>query len=133
MISRLDDEIHIVEARIALARTAIAELVDASEEAVRNAVASPRTLLGVVAFGFAVGVVLRSRRLAGGAPVTRGLLGLFVGAAGAFVRARYGSPWTLAASVLSKARRPVRDTPRLPQAHGSDGHDAPGAAPTAVL
>ena len=132
MIRRLDDEIRIVEARIARARTAIAELADASEEALRNAVASPRTLLGVVAFGFAVGVVLRSRRLAGGAPVTRSLLGLFAGVAGAFVRARYGSPWTLVASVLSRARRPVRETPRLAQAPNRDGHDAPGAASTAA-
>jgi len=133
MIRRLDDEIRIVEARIAQARTEIAELVDASEEALRNAVASPRTLLGVVAFGFAVGVVLRSRRLAGGgAPVTRSLVGLFAGVAGAFVRARYGSPWTLVASVLSRARRPVRETPRLAQAPNRDGHDAPGAASTAA-
>jgi hypothetical protein len=132
MRRRLDVEIRIVEARIARARTAIAELADASEEALRNAVASPRTLLGVVAFGFAVGVVLRSRRLAGGAPATRSLLGLFAGVAGAFVRARYGSPWTLVASVLSRARRPVRETPRLAQAPNRDGHDAPGAASTAA-
>jgi hypothetical protein len=106
-MSRLDEEIRAVEARIARGRTGLATLMGDCEETARDAVAAPKSLLAVAALGFALGEMLRPARAA--PPRSRGVKGLLAGAALALIRARYGSPWALARRIWSEA--PPRHAP----------------------
>lgn len=100
-MSRLDEEIRAVEARIARERTGLATLIDDCEETARDTVAAPKSLFAVAALGFALGEMLRPARAAPAR--SRGVKGLLAGAALALIRARYGSPWVLARRIWSEA------------------------------
>ncbi|HSD53828.1 MAG TPA: hypothetical protein VLC47_06660 [Burkholderiales bacterium] len=102
MMTDLDDEIRTVESRIVRERNGLAALLDDCEEAARDAVASPQSLLAVAALGFVLGEALRPGRAAAEARKRR-LVGLLAGVALGLIRARYGSPWLLAPRIWTQA------------------------------
>jgi len=126
----LDDEIHTVEAQIARERDGIAALLEDCGETARDAVTSPKTLLGVAALGFVLGEALRANRSNGPSP--RHSVGtLLAGTALALMRASPVSPWRLAQRLWSdvrpqpaRAARPASGDIR-PKTRSSSGRGAP--------
>ena len=127
----LDDDIRAVEERIARERTGLAALAEDCEETARDVVASPESLLAVAAVGFMLGEVLRpSRRSTRGRKT--GFTGMLLGAGVALLRARYGSPWSLAEAILSRAAERSRARagplyPRSPSAQPASDEPLNGA------
>jgi len=126
----IDDDIRAVEERIARGRNGLAALAEDCEETARDAVASPKSLLAVAALGFVLGEALgRSPR---SARSRKGLAGMLLGAGVALLRARYGSLWSLAEVVLSRAAERDRARagplyPRSPAAPPPGGDAVKGA------
>ena len=112
----IDDDIRAVEERIARERNGLAALAEDCQETARDVVASPKSLLAVAAVGFMLGEALhrspRSRRSR-----SAGFAGMLLGAGAALLRARYGSPWSLAEAILSRAaeRNRARAGPLYPR------------------
>jgi hypothetical protein len=102
MMGDLEEEIRALEERIARERSELVRLLEDWGDTLRDTVARPKNLFAVAALGFVLGEALRPGR-----PATkthrRGIGGLLTGAALALVRARYGSPWTLARQFWSQA------------------------------
>ena len=90
-----DDEIAVVERRIARERNALALLAEDWAGTARDALVSKRSLFAVAALGFVLGDTLRPKRSAG-AVRKLGLGGILGGIVFSALRARYGSPWALA-------------------------------------
>lgn len=107
MTTRLEQEIGAVETRLARTRSDLAALAAEWVGGAREAIASPRSLLGVAAIGFFLGEALRRPSRLEPAK-RRGVAGLLAGGALALVRARYGSPLALARRIWSA---PVRGRP----------------------
>ncbi len=115
----LDDEIRIVERRIAREREGVAALADDWCATLRDAVVSGKSLLGVAALGFVLGEALRPAK-AGGATRKLGLGGMLIGLTASLLRARYGTPWALGELALRGWRGATgRGAPR-PPSHPSD-------------
>jgi hypothetical protein len=100
----LDDDIREVEVRLARRRDGLAVLGGEWVEALRDTLVSGRSLLGVAAFGFALGEMLRPRS-GGAAPAGRGAGGVLLALASILLRARFGSPWQIAWSAVQAWRR----------------------------
>jgi hypothetical protein len=100
----LDDDIREVELRLARRRSGLAVLGGEWVEALRDTLVSGRSLLGVAAFGFALGEMLRPRS-AGAARGGRGTGGVLLAFASILLRARFGSPWQIAWSAVQAWRR----------------------------
>lgn len=102
----LDDEIREVELRLARRRSGVSVLADEWVAALRDALVSGKSLLGVAAVGFAVGEMLRGPSgRAGRARSRRGVGAVLLGLAGLLLRARFGSPWQFAWSAVDAWRR----------------------------
>lgn len=108
---KLDDEIVQVEKRIAGRKTQITYVGKATGRRTLDGLASPVTLAGALALGFAVGGRVgrkrppeRRRDRAGKAKAT-GLVGLALSGAMWFVRAQFGSPMGLAQVLIEKFQR----------------------------
>ena len=107
----LDDDIRGVELRLARRRSGLGLLARDWAAALRDTLVSGRSLLGVAAFGFALGEIMRPRmvrdaraRRGGGRSTGGALLAL-----GTFlVRLRFGPPGKIAWSVLEAWRRQRR-------------------------
>lgn len=97
----LDDDIREVELRLARHRSGLAVLAGDWVDALRDTLVSGRSLLGVAAFGFALGEMLRPRSTR----VGRGTGGVLLALAGILLRARFGSPWQIAWSAVQAWRR----------------------------
>ena len=99
----LDEDIREVELRLARRRSGLAVLADDWVEALRDTLVSGRSLLGVAAFGFALGEMLRPRsvRVRAG----RGTGAVLLALASILLRARFGSPWQIAWSAVQAWRR----------------------------
>ena len=113
---KLDDEIVDVEKRIAGRKTQISYVGKATGKRAMDGLASPVTLAGALALGFAMGGRLGRKRpperrhdRAGKAKVT-GVVGLLLSSAMWFVRAQYGSPMGLAQALMQKFQH--RKAPR---------------------
>ncbi len=80
----LDAELVEIEARIAAERIALEIAINDCTASLRNAVASPKTLLALTGVGFAVGKLMFGRPSAASTPVAKkvGLLGMLTGVAG---------------------------------------------------
>jgi hypothetical protein len=118
----LDDEIRAVELRLAQRRNIVAALTGDWAGALRDTLVSGKSLLGVAAVGFAVGEILRPAA-ASGTRRRRSLGGagsVLLGLASFVLRARYGSPWQLAASAIDawRRRRPAGALSAAPRAGG---------------
>jgi hypothetical protein len=101
-----DDEIRIVEQRIARRRETLVELANECEERARDKAASPAVLGAAVAAGFLLGNAMQGTR--GGRPESGvGVGSLLVGAAWSLLRMRYGSIARLAQLILNVARTPA--------------------------
>lgn len=122
-------ELQEVEMRLARERADLAALARNLGETARDAVATPRNLLGVAAFGFLLGEMLQSRRGDKRPRRRRGLAGLLLGAGIAVLRARYGSPFHLARELWMRAPEPTRRSRRYPV---SAGGGAPRPSPAGV-
>jgi hypothetical protein len=101
----LDDDIREVELRLARRRNGVALLAGDWAAALRDTLVSGKSLLGVAALGFAVGEVLRPASSRTGKRSGRGTRGLLLGLASLLLRARFGSPWQLAAAAADAWRR----------------------------
>jgi len=103
----LDDDIREVELRLARHRSGLAVLAGDWMDALRDTLVSGRSLLGVAAFGFALGEMLRPRsaRAGRGARGGRGTGGVLLALASILLRARFGSPWQIAWSAVRAWRR----------------------------
>jgi hypothetical protein len=108
----LDEEIQTLENRIARERDGVATLLEDCGETVRDAVTSPKALLGVAALGFVIGEALRVGRRSSTAPRPRGTFGtVLASTALALLRASPTSPWLIARHLWSEVRpRPARAT-----------------------
>lgn len=114
---KLDDEIVQVETRIAGRKSQISYVGKATGKRAMDGLASPVTLAGALALGFAMGGRLGRKR----APERRsgraakakasGIAGLLMTGAMWFVRAQYGSPVGLAQAMMQKFSR--RNSPRV--------------------
>ena len=106
-MSVLDDDIREVELRLARRRNGLAVLGGEWVEALRDTLVSGRSLLGVAAFGFALGEMLRPRSARGAraARAGRGPGGVLLALASILLRARFGSPWQIAWSAVQAWRR----------------------------
>jgi hypothetical protein len=103
----LDDDIREVELRLARRRSGLAVLAGDWVEALRDTLVSGRSLLGVAAFGFALGEMLRPRYVhaARAARPGRGAGGVLLTLASVLLQARFGSPWQIAWSTIQAWRR----------------------------
>lgn len=101
----LDDDIRDVELRLARRRSGVALLADDWVGALRDTLVSGKSLLGVAALGFAVGEILRPAGAGTGRRRSKGGASLLVSLAALFLRARYGSPWRMAAAAVDAWRR----------------------------
>jgi hypothetical protein len=119
-VDRLDDEIREVENRIALERLALDDAIHGCTNSLREAVASPRTLLAVLGVGFAVGKLLFSGGKPAPAPAVTpqkaGVFGLLTGVAGAalsLMQPKFGvgtvARWAASRAFAPKA--PAQKTP----------------------
>jgi hypothetical protein len=85
-VSKIDEEIRETENRIALERVALEDAVHGCSNSLREAVASPKTLLAVLGVGFAVGKILFSGKKQPAPvivqPPKSGILGVLTGLAG---------------------------------------------------
>ena len=106
-MSRYDDEIRAVEARLVRDRQALVQDAQDLAATARDAMSSPKGLAIAFAAGFLLGELTAPRRPRKSrgqqtAETTKklGLGGLLGSALFAFVRARYGSPWVLARHAL---------------------------------
>lgn len=134
MLGKLDHEIRDTEARIARERQMLFGSLHDTGARVRYNFISPGALAAFAAAGFILGDVLRSRRRRppeAAKTIRSSLFGLLASGAMALVKARYGSPWGLAAEVLQKTNAPRtanarsrRDTRRT--ADHSTGTAPPG-------
>ncbi|MEA3193982.1 MAG: hypothetical protein QOD26_2315 [Betaproteobacteria bacterium] len=113
---QLDDEIVQIEKRIAGRKTQITRVGKETSRRTLDGLASPVTLAGALALGFAVGGRMGRRRpperrheRAARAKAT-GIAGLLVSGAMWFVRAQYGSPMGLAQVLIQKFQH--RKAPR---------------------
>lgn len=108
---KLDDEIVQVEKRIAGRKTQITYVGKATGRRALDGLASPVTLAGALALGFAVGGRMGRKRpperRRDGAAKARatGIAGLLMTGAMWFVRAQYGSPVGLARAMIEKFSR----------------------------
>jgi hypothetical protein len=101
----IEDEIRIVEERIARKRVALGEFTEECGERARDAVASPGILAAAMAVGFLIGDVTRGRRRQDeGTARKEGLGGFLIGAASTLVRVRYGSILALAQLLWNQAK-----------------------------
>jgi len=101
MIVRLDDEIRALEARIARERDAMTLAIEDCLRSARDTLVAPQSLLAVAAMGFLLGAASKVR----GASDLQGKTGLAVALlklATSVLRARYGTPWALMKSLLSR-------------------------------
>jgi hypothetical protein len=101
----LDDEIREVELRLARRRNGVALLAGDWASALRDTLVSGKSLLGVAAVGFAVGEMLRPATRTDRKRSGRGTRGLLLGLASLLLRARFGSPWHMAAAAADAWRR----------------------------
>lgn len=102
----LDDDIREVELRLARRRNGVALLAGDWAAALRDTLVSGKSLLGVAALGFAVGEMLRPASSRTGRKGSgRGTRGLLLGLVSLLLRARFGSPWQLAAAAADAWRR----------------------------
>lgn len=136
------DELAEVEARVAHRRRELEQAVSTWVQQRQEAVASPKGLLGAVAAGVVVGIVLRGRkrpapasrsrgRAAPAAPATNRLQGLLMGLAMSLIRMRYGTPWNAFESIVLQRRRV-----RHPPSGGLQGQQqaaVPGGSPGSPL
>ncbi len=84
-LHELDAEVAEIEVRIAAERVALDNAIDACTNGLRDAVASPKTLLALTGVGFAVGKLMFGRHSAQQVPEAKktGWLGMVTGVAGA--------------------------------------------------
>jgi hypothetical protein len=103
----LDDDIREVERRLARRRSGLGVLAGDWVDALRDTLVSGRSLVGIAAFGFALGEMLRPRsaHVGRGARAGRGTGGALLALAGILLRARFGSPWQIAWSAVRAWRR----------------------------
>jgi hypothetical protein len=105
----LDDDIRAVELRLARRRSGLGLLARDWAAALRDTLVSGRSLLGVAAFGFAVGEMLRPRGVPdararrGGRSARAG--GALLALASFLLHARFGSPWQIAWAAMRAWRR----------------------------
>ncbi|HUQ26429.1 MAG TPA: hypothetical protein VM140_12230 [Burkholderiales bacterium] len=119
---KLDDEIVQIEKRIAGRKTQITRVGKETGRRTLDGIASPVTLAGALALGFAVGGRIGRKRpperrndRAKKAKAT-GVVGLLVSGAMWFVRAQYGSPMGLAQVLMQKfQQRKAREYPAPPR------------------
>jgi len=144
MITKFDEEIQEVEARLAREREALVHQAEDLGHTAREAAISPKGLMAAAAVGFMLGELTRPRRAhangnaGSSAPRKLGFGGIIGGAALALLRSRYGSPAALsrAAWEFAAAQRAHRNSTRAPTAagaarSGSYGASAPTRAPVA--
>jgi hypothetical protein len=105
MSATFDDEIRIVEQRIARKRETLAELANECEERARDMAASPAVLGAALAAGFLLGNATQGRRR-GGSGNGMGIGSLLVGGAWSLLRMRYGSIAGLAQLISNVAGTP---------------------------
>lgn len=107
----LDNDISIVENRIARERHGLSALADDAAAHARETVASPPVLVTALAVGFVLADVLRAPR-AGSVGRKAGLVGLLTGAVWSLVKMRYGSPIAIAQLFWTQATRSRTNTAR---------------------
>ena len=116
---KLDDEIVQIENRIAGRKTQLTHVSKATGKRALDGLASPVTLAGALALGFAVGGRLGKRKPEKPQRRTEdtkkkaamgGIAGLVVSGAMWFIRAQYGGPAGLAQVLMEKFSR--RGSPR---------------------
>jgi len=90
----LDEDIRVLERRIARERSGLTLLSVEWATTARDAVVSGKSLFAVAAVGFVLGDALRPKP--SGRAAKLGLGGMLAGIAFSMLRARYGSPWVLA-------------------------------------
>jgi hypothetical protein len=100
----LDNDISIVERRIARERHGLSALADDAAAHARETVASPPVLAAALAVGFVLADILRAPR-AGSVGRKAGLAGLLTGAVWSVVKMRYGSPIAVAQILWGEATR----------------------------
>ena len=125
MMTKFDEEIHEVEARLAREREELVHQAEDLGQTAREAAISPKGLIAAAAVGFMVGELTKSRRhpRTAAPPAARkmGIGGLLGGAALAFLKARYGSPaalsraaWEYAAAQRARRAAAARTAPPEP-------------------
>ncbi len=137
MITKFDEEIHEVEARLAREREALVNQAEDLGQTAREAAVSPKGLLAAAAVGFMLGELTRPRRAhakvdaPAQAPRKLGLGGILGGAALAFIKAKYGSPAALsrAAWEFAAATRARANATRTPPSTASAGSRSYATSP----
>jgi hypothetical protein len=130
MLGKLDSEIRDTETRIARERNMLAGSLQDTGHRVRTSVASPQALTAFAVAGFILGELTRNRREREQdttKTLRSSLVGLLVSGAMALIKARYGSPWHLAAEVMGHARGRRADASRATPAGPPPDHDGEGA------
>jgi hypothetical protein len=107
-MSKYDQEIREVEARLVREREALIAKAEDLGETARDAAVSPKGLLAALAIGFILGELTAPRRRRGKTPAVEttkkvGLGGLIGSALFAYARSQYGSPWALGRSAWDYA------------------------------
>jgi hypothetical protein len=107
-MSKYDDEIREVEARLMREREALMAKAEDLGETARDAAVSPKGLLAAFAIGFVLGELTAPRRRKEKSQVVDttkkvGLGGLIGSAVFAYARSHYGSPWALGRSAWEYA------------------------------
>ena len=140
MMTKFDEEIQEVEARLAREREALVHQAEDLGQTARDAAISPKGLMAAAAVGFMLGELTRPRRshvhanASSSAPRKLGFGGIIGGAALALLRSRYGSPaalsraaWEFAAA--QRARRNSTRTPTAAAAGAASGGSYAASAP----
>ena len=107
-MTKFDDEIREVEARLVREREALRAKAEDLGETARDAAVSPKGLLAAFAIGFVLGELTTPRRRKEKSQAVEttkkvGIGGLLGSAIFAYARSHYGSPWSLGRSAWDYA------------------------------